>query len=165
MHRRPEECRSGRLAPHAPAKQHARPEAQCRAASYREPFAPWALFAMSALPTQQRRMSLFAPCCLICAQLKIQMSIRSSAEDVLSTKPVEIVGRLSGETAHVFHNRTTRLVAHADGPHDLLDIHEGQGVCRILKIRIHIVRCSAGEALDVRKIHDGFVELQDHRRE
>jgi hypothetical protein len=46
-----------------------------------------------------------------------------------------------------------------------MNIHQGQGVCRILKIRVHIVRRSAGEALDVRKIHDGFVELHDHRRE
>jgi hypothetical protein len=46
-----------------------------------------------------------------------------------------------------------------------MDIHQRHGVSRILKIRTHVVRCSAGEPLDVRKIHDGLVELHDHQRE
>src|SRR5271165_2757151 len=73
-------------------------------------------------------------------------------------------GPFSEETARVFHNRTDRLVAQADGPHDSLDIHQRHRVSRILKIRIHIVRCSTGSALDVGKVHEGFIKFQDRYR-
>src|SRR5277367_4917409 len=65
----------------------------------------------------------------------------------------------SSETARAFHDQTRQLVRCADGLHELLDIHQRQWVVRMLQIRTHIVRCSAGEALDIRIIHDGFVKL------
>ena len=57
------------------------------------------------------------------------------------------------------------LVAGADDKDGPLEIHQWHRVIRMLKIRIHIIRRSAGETFDVRKIHDGFVKLQYHRRE
>ena len=57
------------------------------------------------------------------------------------------------------------LVAAADDKDGLLEIHQRHRVIRMLKIRIHVIRRSAGETFDVRKIHDGFVKLQYHRRE
>ncbi len=65
----------------------------------------------------------------------------------------------------VLHSRTTRLVAQADRLYDFMDIHQRNGILRMLKVRIHVVRRSAGEALDVRKIDDGFVKLKDRARE
>src|SRR5271169_3200516 len=50
------------------------------------------------------------------------------------------------------------LVGCADGLHEAMDVHQRQWISRVLKIRNHIVRCSAGKTLDVRKIDDGFVE-------
>jgi hypothetical protein len=42
----------------------------------------------------------------------------------------------------VLYRRTNRLVAHADGPHDFLDIHQRQRVCRILPRHVqHGLRC------------------------
>ena len=70
----------------------------------------------------------------------------------------------SWETARVFHDQTKQLVRCAYDLHELVDIHQRQRVVRILQIRIHIIRCSAGEALDVREIHDGFVKLPDRHR-
>src|SRR5277367_6799224 len=51
------------------------------------------------------------------------------------------------------------LVGCSDGLHEALDIHQRQGVPRMLKVGNHIVRRSAGKAFDVRKIHDGLVKL------
>src|SRR5664279_1157121 len=64
-----------------------------------------------------------------------------------------------------FYNQTRQLVRAADDKDGLLEIHQRHRVIRMLKIRVHIIRRSAGETFDVRKIHDGFVELQYHRRE
>src|SRR5271170_1041658 len=63
------------------------------------------------------------------------------------------------ETAREFHIELTELIGSADRPHQFMDVHQRQGVCRVLKIRTRIVRRPAGEALDVWEIYDGFVKL------
>ena len=64
-----------------------------------------------------------------------------------------------------FTIKLKQLVRCAYDLHELLDIHQRQRVVGMLQIRIHIVRCTAREALNVWIIHDGFVELPDRDRQ
>ena len=70
----------------------------------------------------------------------------------------------SGEAACAFHQRIKGLVACAYGLPERGWIKKRRHrVVRMLEIRIQVVRGSAGEALDVRILHDGFVKLHQHR--
>src|SRR5208282_3940139 len=83
----------------------------------------------------------------------------------LSSKSPSYSGKSAFSSARKGLLTFLELVRAADGIDGLLEIHQRHRVIRMLKIRIHIIRRSTGETFDVRKIHDGFVKLQYHRRE
>ena len=69
--------------------------------------------------------------CMVMFRLRSSFPSESEPSWGMHYQSMETAGRLM-ETARVFHNRTPELVAHADGLHDFLDIHQGHGVGRVL---------------------------------